>query len=145
MTKQEAFIQIMRADLVRHTRGRLSAWARGVNQYAEEMAEEMAENIRGGYINPADDLCNKALREKALLNGAPNWTEYSWGGCALCYDYAIAKRLCRPSELRKTRDGARKPNRFEEWLDVQARALFQASLQMHSALKFAYDKVYGQL
>ena len=39
----------------------------------------------------------------------------------------ICKRLCSPSEQRKTKNGERKPNANEEWLDVQARALCQAA------------------
>lgn len=61
-----------------------------------------------------------------LLNGASSWHEYSWGGCALIYNMDIAKHYCTPSELKKTRDGLRKPNSTEDWLDVQARALNQA-------------------
>jgi hypothetical protein len=60
------------------------------------------------------------------LNGAKDWSQYSWGGCSLIYDAAIARRLCTPSELKKTRNGERRPNSNEEWLDTQARALNQA-------------------
>jgi hypothetical protein len=35
--------------------------------------------------------------------------------------------FCTPSELKKTHNGERKPNKNEEWLDVQARALNQAA------------------
>ena len=102
-----------------------SAWDRGVNAYALEMLEELAFSVNHGYIT-ADDLCNGKLIRKALLNGAEDWQQYSWGGCSLIYDSDIAERLCCPSELRKTRNGERRPNSREEWLDVQARALFQA-------------------
>lgn len=76
-----------------------------------------------------------------MLNGADSWIQYSWGGCSLIYDGDIAERLCSPSELKKTRNGERKPNGNEEWLDTQARALYQASLQVASALKYAYDRM----
>ena len=45
---------------------------------------------------------------------------------SLIYNEDIAERLCTPSELKKTRHGERRPNAREEWLDTQARALFQA-------------------
>lgn len=45
----------------------------------------------------------------------------------MIYDSDIAERLCNPSELKKTRNGERRPNGREEWLDTQARALFQAA------------------
>lgn len=77
----------------------------------------------------------KALEERKdrkefrewLKNGADGWEAYSWGGSALIYNSDIAERLCTPSELKKTRNGERRPNRDEEWLDTQARALFQAA------------------
>ena len=45
----------------------------------------------------------------------------------IIYDEDIAKRVCTPSELKKTRNGERRPNSSEEWLDTQARALYQAA------------------
>jgi hypothetical protein len=103
-----------------------SAWARGVKEYAEGLAEELEETIRGGYF-PEDKLTDRAALKEQMLNGADNWSEYSWSGCAWVYDGDIAERLCSPSELKKTRNGERKPNSREEWLDVQARALSQAA------------------
>jgi hypothetical protein len=94
-----------------------SAWARGVKIYAYELIEEMEDN-REFYSSPAD--------RKDLLNGADSWNQFSWGGCSLIYDADIAKRTCSPSELKKTNSGERNPNRDEQWLDVQTRALTQA-------------------
>lgn len=93
---------------------RKSAWTNGVELYAEELKEFLAEN-------------NLPTTKEALLNGARDWKEYSYGGSALIYDHEIAERLCSPSELKKCREGERQPNRSETWLDVQARALFQAA------------------
>lgn len=95
-----------------------SALARGVNEYAYGLIEALeVEEIPAGW----EDL------ENALLNGAKNWTEYSFGGSSLIYDTDIAERLCTPSELKKVKGGERRPNSREEWLDVQARALNQAA------------------
>lgn len=102
-----------------------SAWGRGVTGYALEMAENLAENINGGYID-AGSIQTYAELKAACLNGAADWSRASWGGCYECYDGNIAERLCTPSELKKTRNGERRPNAREEWLDVQARALYQA-------------------
>jgi hypothetical protein len=99
-----------------------SAWERGVNSYASEILDTLADaegEDREVWGSPAD--------KKAMLNGAGDWNQYSWGGCSYAYDRDIAETLCSPSELKKTRNGARRPNANEEWLDVQARALFQAS------------------
>lgn len=103
-----------------------SAWNKGVTQYALEMVEQLGEQIRDGYFDELD-LSNSKKVRAALLNGAETWRQYSWGGCSLIYDSDIAERLCCPSELKKTRNGERRPNSREEWLDVQARALFQAA------------------
>ena len=94
-----------------------SAWNRGVKAYALDLLENMPRNVEYGSI--------ESLRAD-LLNGARDWNQYSWGGCSLIYNEDIAERLCTPSELKKTRNGQRKPNSREEWLDTQARALFQA-------------------
>ena len=95
-----------------------SAWDRAINTYALELLEEYESNY-------GSDAC--APCEADLLNGARDWSQYSWGGSSLIYDGDIAERLCTPSELKKTRNGEKKPNKSEEWLDVQARALFQAA------------------
>lgn len=100
-----------------------SAWDKGVNVYALELVEELQEYIDYQKIDLPTDT--KEL-EKILLNGASNWSEYSWGGSGLIYDGDIAERLCTPSELKKTKNGERRPNKNEEWLDTQARALYQA-------------------
>lgn len=99
-----------------------SAWGRGVNAYALELLEELKERAAYEGRNPEP---GKECREW-MLNGAQDWEQYSWGGSSLIYDSDIAERLCTPSELKKTRNGERRPNSREEWLDTQARALNQA-------------------
>lgn len=113
-----------------------SAWSKGVTAYALELVEELEEAIDGGYFDPSDLEAPKLL-ERQLLNGASDWTQYSWGGSSLIYDGDIAARLCCPSELKKTRNGERRPNAREEWLDVQARALFQACNRVKRAVRAA--------
>lgn len=103
-----------------------SAWDKGVTKYALELVEQLSEQINGGYFEELDLTESKKVRA-ALLNGAADWSQYSWGGSALIYNSDIAERLCCPSELKKTRNGERRPNSREEWLDTQARALFQAA------------------
>ena len=99
-----------------------SAWNKGVTVYALEMLDEVAEQIDYTKKEPETRAELKAL----ALNGAADWSQYSWGGSSMIYDCDIAERLCTPSELKKTKGGERKPNSQEEWLDVQARALYQA-------------------
>lgn len=115
-----------------------SAWNKGVTVYALELLESLRESIEGGYFFP-DDLAAPKVLAKTLLNGASDWNEYSWGGSALIYDSDIAERLCNPSELKKTRNGERRPNAREDWLDCQARALFQAAHRLTSAIRSALN------
>jgi hypothetical protein len=91
-----------------------SAWRRGVQSYALEMVE-------GAEIELTPDNV-----QSHLLNGAQSWKQFSEGGCSLIYDADIAERLCSPYELKKKKGGELQPNSRENWLDVQARALFQA-------------------
>ena len=108
-----------------------SAWDKGVTLYALELVEELEERATHEGRNPEP---GKECREW-MLNGARNWDQYSWGGSSLIYNEDIAERLCTPSELKKTRNGERKPNRNEEWLDTQARALHQACNRVSKSYK----------
>lgn len=117
-----------------------SAWNKGVTLYAMELLEELEEAAEYGYFL-TDTLSNPASIEKAMLNGAKDWKQYSWGGSSLCYDGDIAERLCNPSELKKTRNGERRPNGREEWLDTQARALFQACSRVKRTIREAIETI----
>lgn len=107
-----------------------SAWRRGVKSYAIDMAERIGEEVSDWDAVTRDEL------EELALDGARDWSEASWGGCAFVYDEDIARALCTPSELKRTDYGRKRPNGSEEWLDVQARALFQAFLMVARAWKF---------
>lgn len=121
------------AELIKARKDR-SAWDKGVTVYALELLDDLAVFAEDGYLptDAAELLKPRALREK-MLNGASNWKEYSLGGSALIYDGDIAERLCCPSELKRTRNGERRPNSQEQWLDVQARALCQAGERVFRA------------
>lgn len=99
-----------------------SAWDKGVTEYATELAESLDNwDKQPGSV---------AELRKMMLNGADDWKAYSWGGSSLIYNRDIAERLCSPSELKRAtnKNGLRDyPNSREHWLDVQARALYQAA------------------
>lgn len=103
-----------------------SAWERGVRDYALDLVKDLHDNMLCGW-HTSNDFSNRQLMEKAMLNGAKSWSQYSKGGCSLCYDGQIAERLCAPWELRKTDNGRKAPNPRESWLDVQSCALSQAA------------------
>lgn len=103
-----------------------SAWRKGVINYAWELFDTIEQ--RENWLGLNDDTEYKATAlDEIMLNGAQDWKEYSWGGCSLIYDMDIAQQLCTPSELKRTDNGRKDPNKNEQWLDTQARALFQAS------------------
>lgn len=136
--KNAEFIAALTAQLA--TVKNRSAWGRGVQQYAEDFAAELAENLDGGSIT-LDDLRTGNGAEEAMLNGADNWNQYSYGGSSYIYNWDIARILCTPSELKRTRNGERNPNSRETWLDVQARALFQACNRTKKAIRRAFEAV----
>lgn len=103
-----------------------SAWDKGVTAYAIDLLDQYQERAE---FKGREAASRKEL-EEWLLNGASTWSEYSWGGSALIYNDDIAKRLCNPSELKRTHNGERRPNNREDWLDVQARALAQAAKRL---------------
>ena len=105
-----------------------SAWSRAVHTYASELMESLDDSA---------DLSNERLLEKAMLNGADDWQQYSEGGCALVYNTDIAERLCSPSELKRCNGGERQPNSRENWIECQARALSQASALVRDAYRTA--------
>ena len=106
-----------------------STWEKGVLLYAMDLLEDLREQDL-----TVNDLTNFNLLDKALLNGAYNWSQYSYGGCSLIYNRDIARRLCTKYELKQTKDGLYDPNIRENWLDVQARALYQAAMWIRAAV-----------
>lgn len=92
-----------------------SAWSRGVKYYAGYLLDNFKEyaeyNTNHGQ--------RVELTEAVLLNGAADWSQYSYGGLAFIYD------------------GELQPNSRETWLDVQARALAQAWRRIRAAMRWA--------
>ena len=70
-----------------------SAWGRGIQAAAVEIVEGV------DYI---DELpASYKPFERALLGGARDWSQYSWGGCSLCCNVEIAERYMTPSGLKR--------------------------------------------
>lgn len=113
-----------------NAQGGRSQWRRGVLKYALELAEHLKENY---------ETIEKNNLQKACLNGACSWTEYSEGGYSLIYNEDIADRLATKSEIkaRTNKNGTLSnwANSREQWLDVQARALRQAYLELKDIIR----------
>jgi hypothetical protein len=103
-----------------------SYWKRGVREYALELLDNDWITLEG--------KTSKEI-EKHLLNGASDWNSYSYDGCSLIFNSDIAERLCTPSELKSRNGGDWNPTRDTTWLDVQARALYQAYWLIIQTLK----------
>lgn len=116
-----------------------SAWAKGVKLYALELIDEMIERTAWD-----DDLpTNAGQLKRWALNGAADWQQYSEGGCALIYNRQIAERLCTATELKLTDNGRKNPNARENWIDCQARALYQAWVLVREAFDAA-QQILGE-
>lgn len=119
MTKDVAGI---REDIENHPAR--SAWSEGVRNFAVDLFDEYVRDHKG---LAEWDILTEKITEADLLNGAEDWSQYSWGGCALIYDGDICKALCSLSEQKRYNNGELRYKHGEEWLDVQARALAEAS------------------
>lgn len=69
-------------------------------------ALELVDNIGDNYTTTQEQRDNLEKIEKQelkalALNGADSWSQYSWGGCSLCYNYDILERLFCPSIVKK--------------------------------------------
>ena len=125
-TDYTALAETIRTELnARHDR---SAWDKAVTLYALDLLEDVQEGANNMERLPLDG----AELERWALNGASCWEQYSNGGCSLCYNADIAARVCTPSELKRTDGGMNNPTSRETWLDVQARALYQACNRIRS-------------
>lgn len=137
MEKNNAELYQKYAEYIEKRTGYASAWGRGVKKYALDILDDLKR--AADYDGEALQLDGASFEqfENTALNGAENWQEFSHGGLALIYDGDIAKRLCTKTELKKTNDGEKQPNSRETWLDVQARALYQAARLVYKAMRNA--------
>lgn len=110
-----------------------STWQKAVQEDASWLLEEIMDR-HDNVVN--DTMTFKSMEgfENVLRMGADTWKDFSEGGGALIYNEDIAKHYCTASELKKTHNGERKPNSRESWLDVQARAFWQAALMVKQNL-----------
>lgn len=111
-----------------------SAWQKGVIDYVYDFLDFINESLYWQKtdrmeITPTEKQGQKFF--EFLRNGADSWSQYSWGGCSLIYDSDIAKRVCTPSALKLKKGGELQPSRTEQWLDIQAKALRDASQKLY--------------
>lgn len=119
-------IELVKNALEAQQKSARSQWLKGVYEYALELLEQFSSDSCKSKLENLLETKNCSELKTLLLNGAESWSEYSWGGCSLIYDGDICERLATPSEQKRCDYGRLNPNKQEQWLDTQARALFQA-------------------
>lgn len=115
----------------KHARG---AYQKAIYKYAFELVDNIADD----YTTTAEELEHLEsitnLKERAL-NGATSWSQYSWGGSSLCYDYDILTRLFCPSIVKKYQ--YTDTIRGRHLLDYQASALARAFSKINFIIKMS--------
>lgn len=83
----------------------LELWKTGrkSDEVTKDYAFELLDSLDEIADNDEDETCGVNLR--TALNGASNWSQYSEGGCSLCYNYDIRKRLRTDPENPYANDG----------------------------------------
>lgn len=125
-------IELVKNALEAQQKSARSQWLKGVYEYALELVLDFEDQ---DDLERALESGERITIKNVLLNGAFNWNNYSWGGCSLIYDSEICERLATPSEQKRCDYGRLRPNRNEEWLDTQARALTQAFNKIMNAVR----------
>ena len=93
-----------------------SDWSRGVASLIRDYAEEVLSEHDGEELNAQEFY-------KIWNCGADTLRDAVYGGSYDVWNYDIAKRLCTPSALKKSNEGMRRPNRREEWIDIEYSAI----------------------
>ena len=107
------------AEAEKLSRTERSCWSRGVASLIRDYAEEVLQEHDGETVS------NKELFR--LWNcGNETLRDAVYYGCFDIWNYDIAKRLCTPSQFKKSKEGMRSPNRCETWLDVEYKAIYRA-------------------
>lgn len=96
-----------------------SCWSRGVASLIRDYAADVLGEHDGETVS------NKELF-RLWSCGAETLKDAVYGGCFDIWNYDIAKRLCTPSEFKRSNEGMRNTNRRENWLDVEYRAIYRA-------------------
>lgn len=115
-----------------------------VKNYAIDLIDKLPDDYCIICGNQEELEKHIKILKKLLLNGAENWDRYSCSGRAYISNNAIALSLCTLSEYINSKRGKRRPNCRETWLDVQARALYQAELLITSAIRDAAYQYFNK-
>ena len=118
-------------DYIKFMKTPKAKWDRAVHSDALELLERVLDD----NYKPKE-VASFAELKKLMLRGAENWKRFCTGGFGLISNEEIAEHYATPSEIKSRRhsDGELgNPNSREDWMDLQARGLFQAEELIKSA------------
>ena len=123
-----------------------SCWDRAVKSDAIDMIERVKSDcdhiVDGVFSGTVSEFLASCVNHVGIINAKiesvyscmPYINESSHGGNWLIYNDDIAAHYCTPSELKRVthKDGTIRDhaNSREDWLDVQARAHYQALIRI---------------
>lgn len=120
------------AEAEKMSRTERSYWSRGVASLIRDYGENVLGEHDGEIISARDFY-------KLWNCGAETLKDAVYYGSFDIWNYDIAKRLCTPSDLKKSNEGMRNPNRCETWLDVEYRAVKQAMFKSLAIMKIVSE------
>lgn len=103
-----------------------SAWDKGV----KELMFMIVEHECRDFIDDFKTIDTHKIDE--LISLAKEW---SYNGELWIYDQQLAEQFCTPSELKRVKGGKFPPNSKEQWVDLQARACYQAFVRLRDLLE----------
>lgn len=116
------------AEAEKMSKSERSYWRRGVASLIRDYGEEVLQEHDGEIISARDFF-------KLWNCGNDSLRDAVYSGSFDIYNYDITKRLCTPSELKKSNEGMRSPNKRESWLDVEIKAMYQAMYKSFAIMK----------
>lgn len=116
------------AEAEKLSKSERSYWSRGVASLILDYGEDVLGEHDGEIISARDFY-------KLWNRGADSLRDAVYGGYFDIWNYDITKRLCTPSELKKSNEGMRSPNKRESWLDVEIKAMYQAMYKSFAIMK----------
>ena len=105
-----------------------SCWSRGVASLIRDYGEDVLGEHDGEIISARGFY-------KLWHRGNDSLRDAVYAGSFDIWNYDIAKRLCTPSELKKSNEGVRNPNKRENWFDVETRAIYEAMYKSFAIMK----------
>lgn len=145
MKKVKVDLNLLISELSKEKAAR-SYWSRAVQSDAISMIERMLSDsdnvVNGVFSGTLSEFLASCVNHVGIINAKiesvwsciPYINESSRGGNWLIYNDDIAAHYCTPSELKRVthKDGTIRDhaNSREDWLDVQARAHYQALIRI---------------